>query len=226
MQSFPFQSLDLSSVFVVDASIAKSDYTPIDMSANNEALKKIDITDADEVEKYVTDFVANEGCKVAYGGYLEVRDLYKRSEYFNQEEDPDNERNIHLGIDVWCAVGTSVLAAVDGVVHSFKNNTNHGDYGPAIILKHELEGKVFYTLYGHLSLDSLKHKTIGMPVKQGEEIAQLGDKSVNGDYAPHLHFQIIMDVQGNEGDYPGVSSTNDLSFYKENCPDANLLLGL
>ena len=28
------------------------------------------------------------------------------------------------------------------------------------------------------------------------------------------------------GDYPGVSNLLDLDFYKQNCPDPNLLLGL
>ena len=61
-------------------------------------------------------------------------------------------------------------------------------------------------------------------LKQGDEIAQLGDSSVNGDYAPHLHFQIIKDVQKNLGDYPGVCSLNKLDFYKENCPNPMVLL--
>ena len=60
-----------------------------------------------------------------------------------------DERNIHLGVDIWAKEGTKVLAALDGEIHSFKNNTNHGDYGPCIILKHQLEESVFYTLYGH-----------------------------------------------------------------------------
>ena len=49
---------------------------------------------------------------------------------------------------------------------------------------------------------------------------------VNGDYPPHLHFQIINDLQGNFGDYLGVCSANELDFYKENCPDPNLILKL
>jgi hypothetical protein len=54
----------------------------------------------------------------------------------------------------------------------------------------------------------------------------LGDTSVNGDYPPHLHFQIIKDIQGYQGDYPGVSSKKDLDFYRNNCPNPNTLLKL
>ena len=164
--------------------------------------------------------------KIAIGGYLEKRNLYKRSKHFNKQTDPNDERNIHLGVDIWAKAGTKVLAALDGEIHSFKNNTNHGDYGPCIILKHQLEGTVFHTLYGHLSIDSINDVKIGQSVKQGDEIAQLGDSSINGDYAPHLHFQIIKDLHGNSGDYPGVCSLNQLSFFKENCPNPMELLGI
>jgi murein DD-endopeptidase MepM/ murein hydrolase activator NlpD len=226
MRIIPFSQLDLSNVNVIDQTFSKSDFTLIDLSVDNLDLMGIDITSADTMEAFISNHVKSNTCKVAFGGYLEVRDLYKRSDYFSQETDVINERNIHLGVDIWVAAGTSVLAALEGVVHSFQNNTNHGDYGPTIILEHQIDGITFYSLYGHLSAESIVDKVIGMKVKQGEVIATLGDKSVNGDYAPHLHFQIVIDLQGKFGDYPGVCSQKDLSYYKENCPDANILLGL
>ena len=108
-------------------------------------------------------------------------------------------------------------------MHSVQNNDNFGDYGPTIILEHNYNQNSFYTLYGHLSLSSLQIP-IGKKVLKGEEIAILGDAEVNGDYAPHLHFQIIKDLEGRSGDYPGVCSKKDLEVFKKNCPDPNLLL--
>ena len=70
------------------------------------------------------------------------------------------------------------------------------------------------------------NKQVGTEVKQGEQIATLGTAEVNGDYAPHLHFQLVKDMQGFKGDYPGVTNRLDLEFYKTNCPDPNLLLKL
>jgi hypothetical protein len=49
---------------------------------------------------------------------------------------------------------------------------------------------------------------------------------VNGDYAAHLHFQIIKDLQGFVVDYPGVCSKQDLEFYEGNCLDLEVLLRL
>jgi murein DD-endopeptidase MepM/ murein hydrolase activator NlpD len=113
---------------------------------------------------------------------------------------------------------------LDGKVHSFKNNNNLGDYGPTIILEHKLNNHVFYTLYGHLALESIESIKVGDLFAKGQQLALLGDSSVNGDYAPHLHFQIIKDIDVNFGDYPGVSSKTKLAYYLENCPDPNLLL--
>ncbi|MFK7782228.1 peptidoglycan DD-metalloendopeptidase family protein, partial [Psychroserpens sp.] len=103
---------------------------------------------------------------------------------------------------------------------------NFGDYGPTIILQHVIQDSRFYTLYGHLSLSSIVNLKVGQKFKKGELIATLGDASVNGDYPPHLHFQIIKDIQHYVGDYPGVCSKQDLEFYIHNCPNPNFLLKL
>ena len=84
----------------------------------------------------------------------------------------------------------------------------------------------FYTLYGHLSLKSISHLKVGMAFKQGDLLGDLGKPDVNGDYPPHLHFQIIKDIQEFKGDYPGVCSKKHLDFYLKNCPDPNTLLKL
>ena len=75
-----------------------------------------------------------------------------------------------------------------------------------------------------MSLESIKNLKIGQLVSKGEQIATLGEATVNGDYASHLHFQVIHDLEGKSGDYPGVCNEKNLSFYKQNCPDPNLLL--
>jgi murein DD-endopeptidase MepM/ murein hydrolase activator NlpD len=220
------QKLDKTSLFVVDTSIPKSDYTRIDLSKDNESLQKVDITSADKMERFIIDYIESKKAQVAFGGYLEHRNLYQRSSHFNQQIDPNDERNIHLGVDIWKDAGTKVLAILDGEIHSFQNNTNFGDYGPTIILKHQFEDVEFYSLYGHLSLDSIANLKIRQKIQKGEVIGKLGDASVNGDYAPHLHFQVILDIENFFGDYPGVSSLNQLDFYRKNCPNPEKLLGL
>ena len=208
---------------VLDTELPRSAYVPISLDENNKELQQFDITSSQAWQQYINAYLKERNVQVAWGGYLEKRNIYKRSIHFNA----DNERNIHLGIDLWCDAGTEVLAVLDGEVHSFQNNTAYGDYGPTIILKHSsVNGMTFYSLYGHLSLESLKNLYAGKKVKKGEVIATLGLAAINGDYAPHLHFQLIKDMRGNTGDYPGVCSEKYLDFYRANCPDPNWLLGL
>jgi murein DD-endopeptidase MepM/ murein hydrolase activator NlpD len=210
---------------LIEGLIANNEYIPLDLSIHNTELKAVNVSSSDELERFIWNRMKTHKAKVAYGGYLEQRGIYQRSTYFNQEN-PETERNIHLGLDLWIAAGTPVYAPLNGTIHSFKNNSNYGDYGPTIILKHQINAMVFYTLYGHLSLASLNQLEAGVEVKQGAQIATLGNAAVNGDYPPHLHFQVIKDIQDYSGDYPGVSNQLDLEFYKANCPDPELLLGL
>lgn len=201
------------------------DYTSLDLSIDNSDLKSFDITDADAFERYVNSKLNAANATVAYGGYNETRDIYSRSTHFYTENKLE-ERNIHLGLDLWCDANTPVLAALDGTIHSFKNNTNFGDYGPTIILKHQIEDLSFFALYGHLSLASIKDIKVGDKVAKGDVVGYLGDSSVNGDYAPHLHYQLIKDMEGGSGDFRGVTSLNDREKDLANCPDPNVLLNI
>lgn len=206
---------------IVDKKYAKEDYLAIDLSGNNKALNAIDITNANEFEAYVKQLVEQNNKKLAQGGYLEKRALYQRSKYFTNTQEV---RNTHLGIDVWAPTGTNIVAPIDGEIYGIANNDNFGDYGPTIILQHNFFSESFYSLYGHLDLQSLDQNAIGKEIKAGTSFAKLGGPAVNGDYAPHLHFQLIKNLEGKTNDYPGVCSEKDVAFYKENCPDPNILL--
>lgn len=210
---------------LLDASIANRDYIHLDLSVDNTALKGVDMSSSDDLEAFIWNYMKRNNAKVAYGGYLEKRGIYERSSYFNQVN-AETQRNIHLGMDIWIKANTPIFAPLAGTIHSFKNNTNYGDYGPTIILEHQIESQQFFTLYGHLSLASIQDLKVGVEVKPGEQIATLGTSDINGEYPPHLHFQVIKEIQNFEGDYPGVCNQLDLGFYKGNCLDPNLLLKL
>ncbi|PXY41307.1 peptidase M23 [Flavobacterium cheongpyeongense] len=207
---------------IIDSTIAYSKYIPLDLSINNQILTGNKPGNSAYFEEYITNHLKKNNGEVAFGGYIEGRTLYQRSAIFKNDLIP--ERNIHIGMDLWVKAETPVLAALDGKIHSFKNNIGLGDYGPTIILEHEIENQKFYTLYGHLSLESIEGISVGDFFKKGEYLANIGNSDVNGDYAPHLHFQIIKNIADHWGDYPGVCNTKDLNFYIENCPDPNLLL--
>ncbi len=213
---------EIESAKVISKAIDYKDYVPLDLSVTNVNLSNQKLETSKDYACYIQEYLDNHQAKIAFGGYNEHRSLYQKSTVFkNQNSD---ERNIHIGLDLWINESAPIYAALDGTIHSFQNNDSLGDYGPTLILKHQIENFTFHTLYGHLSLNSLEGKKTGDFVKKGEQIANLGLPTINGDYAQYLHFQIIIDIENKVGDYSGVCSSKKLAFYLANCPDPNLLL--
>ncbi|WP_051617332.1 peptidoglycan DD-metalloendopeptidase family protein [Desulfonatronovibrio hydrogenovorans] len=195
-----------------------------DFTADNPELKNIDVADPDSFTKYIFTKLSNAGARIGIGRYNENRTIYDKSPVFAALEDHSQRRTLHIGLDLWVAAGTPVLAPLDGVVHSFQDNNAFGDYGPTIILEHSLEKRTFFTLYGHLSRKSLEILSKGQAITAGQQIAAVGERHENGSWPPHLHFEIIKDLEGRAGDFPGVCTLKDRDKFLEHCPDPNLLL--
>ena len=224
-EAFSISRITDSTSHLFDPNIPLSEYVPIDLSVENTELTTRLINTSNTLQNYINDYLKKNKASIAFGGYLEQRNIYTRSSHFRSSTLND-QRNIHLGIDFWTNVGTKVLVPIDGRVHSFKNNSEFGDYGPTIILEHHIDHFSFFTLYGHLSLDSIISLEQGKVLRVGECVGKIGGPEVNGDYPPHLHFQVILDMESYSGDYPGVSSKKNLDKFKLNCPDPNLLIKL
>ena len=184
-----------------------------------------DFDDVVQATDYLFDRMREAETTVGIGRYNEDRVIYK-SDVFRPAEKDGQWRTTHLGIDLFAAPETGVRAPLDGTVHSFKDNANDLDYGPTIILQHTYDDGHFFSLYGHLSRESLVDLYIGKPIAAGSVFARLGDHTVNGGWAPHLHFQVMSHMLDAEGDFPGVASRNELPFYLSLCPDPNLVLRL
>jgi murein DD-endopeptidase MepM/ murein hydrolase activator NlpD len=202
--------------------INQEDVVEMDFTENNSLLKDLDVSNTDEFNRYIEHQLDNFK-RVGIGGYGEDRFIYRRSALFDGEKEP---RSIHLGIDIWVPAGTRVYAPLDAQVHSFQYNDHFGDYGGTIILEHHLEDVIFYTLYGHLSAGSLDGLAQGQTISTGNAFATIGAPEENGQWPPHLHFQLISDMLGMEGDFYGVAPPSEKEFFMELCPDPRLLLVL
>jgi murein DD-endopeptidase MepM/ murein hydrolase activator NlpD len=194
------------------------------------------VDDTYAFSQYINLKLKNANAKYGIGGYNEHRNIYSRSSLFGNAskdsalggdvEGAAEPRRLHLGIDIWGKPYTHVTAPLDGIVHSFAFNNSFGDYGATIILSHSLDEVSFYTLYGHLSLGSIKNLSGGERVKKGDVFAEFGIPQENGSWPPHLHFQLIKDMQGYKGDYPGVCKVSEKEAYLDNCPDPDIILGM
>lgn len=204
---------------VIDPALVESKIL-IDLSASNSAIQKVDLQDTIEFTSYIFNLLKETGATIGYGGYGENRIIYERSDHFHGEE----RRSLHLGVDLWTEPGVAVFSPLDAVVHSLADNQGLGNYGPTIILRHKLEEVFFYSLYGHLSRSSLKTIKQGQSIQKGDKIGEIGTYLENGDWPPHLHFQLITDLLGWEGDFPGVARPSEKDKYLSICPDPNLIL--
>jgi len=130
-------------------------------------------------------------------------------------------------MDLFAEPGAPLSAPLDGVVHVVANNSAALDYGPLVILRHETsDGEEFFTIYGHLSKDSLVSLKVGQRVSRGQRFARVGSAQENGGWTPHIHFQIILDLLELGADFPGVASASQRSVWTSLSPDPNLLLGI
>jgi len=161
--------------------------------------------------------------KIIGGGYLEPRAVYTTDHYDKIGNNGRESRTVHLGVDFWLPSETPVHALLQGEVVTAINDSGNKEYGGLIILKHTVQNLEFYSLYGHLSLASLSGKDVGQTIRKGECIGYLGNPTENGNWAPHLHFQIMLSMLGYSIDFPGVTYYNQIDVWTSICPDPNLL---
>ncbi|UKT63840.1 peptidoglycan DD-metalloendopeptidase family protein [Pedobacter mucosus] len=206
---------------IVDFNFRTDSLLPLDFTATNTELSDEILANTDLFSEWVNNKLTAKNARYGIGGYNEHRTIYTRSSHFDTGEEP---RRLHLGVDIWGPVNTSIYNFYDATVHSFANNNNFGDYGATIILSYNIDGFEFNALYGHLSLNSLVGLEEGKFIPAGTKIAEFGAKEENGYWPAHLHFQIIKDMQGLKGDYPGVCKFSEREKYLANCPDPNLIL--
>jgi len=205
--------------------IGKTEICHIDLSKENTIVRtEAEFNNPTYFEGKLAEIQEKNNKAIITGGYLEKRSLYT-SDIYNAESSTA-KRNIHLGVDFWLAAGTPVHAFLDGEIICAVHQTSYKGYGGFVILKHQGKEVEFYTLYGHLSKESISNFSLGEIIKQKEQIGVLGDYQENGEWVPHLHFQVMLDVLDYKNDFPGVALESELEFWKMICPNPNLLFKL
>ena len=214
-------SVSLSSLF---PSIAKERIHPLDLSVSGSWIGDSEkAVDLDLFQYKIEHLQRKVPEKIIAGGYLEPRALYGTEAYDKMGNNGKESRTVHLGIDLWVPSGTPVHTLFDGEVITAVNDVGDKEYGGLIILKHREDDITFYTLYGHLAIEStLKHRA-GDRINKDQLLGLIGNYPENGNWAPHLHFQIMLSLLNYVDDFPGVTYPNELGIWNSICPDPNLL---
>ena len=226
---------------VVEPDLRAANKVIFDLSIGSRELGNLeDLSNVEWFTQHLFERMQSAQSSVGIGRYNEARPIYVGDQYRIEGNDGPEWRTVHIGLDVFMEVGSPVLAPLDGVVHSFRNNDTPLDYGPTVILQHTVttaapmapmapmaslagEQLTFYTLYGHLSKDSLAGLYAGKPIAQGTPFAKIGSYEVNGGWPPHVHFQLITDLLDREGEFPGVARPGQRDIWLSLSPDPNLV---
>lgn len=208
---------------VIPFDLRSGGLTIFDFTESSPDFAQIDVNDVMGFTDRLFALISTGEVPVGIGRYDEDRVLYRHSPLFDGETE---QRSLHLGIDLFAAAGTAVMAPLPAVVHSVADNRGLGDYGPTVILGHTLESTRFWTLYGHLGRHSVHRLEVDSELAAGDSFAEIGDSSENGGWPPHLHFQIVAEVGDHRGDFPGVAPPSERLRWLERCPDPNLILGI
>ena len=200
--------------------------TVLDLSVSSPILNGRDTDDTAEFTRRVFRAMEDDGSTFGVGRYLEPRAFYLTDIFDGREGDPRERRTIHMGLDLFDQAGAEVRAPLAGRVHSVYDNGEGLDYGPTVILEHDGPVGPFWTLYGHLERASVEDLLSGAAVASGDVIARIGPFPENGDWPPHLHFQILTNLLGFENQFPGVALPRERSVWASFSPDPDLVLRL
>ncbi len=195
----------------------------LDLSKSNLFFKDVSPKNITLFKQKIQETLQNPNTVLGIGGYLEQRGFYTAPEYAVKTTNGTQWRDIHLGIDIWAPAKEPIYCPLDATVFSAYNNQGEGNYGPTIILEHQIDFDFkFYTLYGHLTIDTLDGIQAGQKLEKGHNFAWIGDAPINGNWPPHLHFQVILDMLEYTQDFRGVCLPNEVEYWSTICPDPSL----
>ncbi len=164
-----------------------------DFSSNNPETWNYDPTNFHKFQKMVFDELHASGCHWGIGKYLEDRKSILR-DYPNIIEE---ERFYHLGLDIIVPFNTEMFAPLDAEVYKTGKETEIGNYGGYVMLKHQVNDVNFYSFYGHIKTPHLVEP--GDKLKAGQLFAKIGKESDSGGWFCHTHLQILTQKAVDEG---------------------------
>jgi murein DD-endopeptidase MepM/ murein hydrolase activator NlpD len=125
---------------------------------------------------------------------------------FDKDEDGNPEPNsgcpyFHPGADASGTMGTTIFATAPGIVVYAKWTK---DYGYVVVIEHDVAGKKYYSIYGHLGIQGTEisgiNVKVGQRVDQNTAVGTMGNSKGSKGTDPHLHFEVRKNINVNLGD--------------------------
>ena len=205
-------------IYPVFSDLLKGEPYVFDFSSKNPKTLEYNLNDFKEFNDDIFNELKNSGMSWGIGKYLEERRNILRGSI-----NIINEKRIyHLGLDIIVPYNSVVFCPLDGNIYKLGKETQKGNYGGYLVIKHEIKDQTFYSLYGHLKTP-LKVQ-LGQELVAGQELGKIGKESDSGGWFCHLHLQLITQKAMNEGYSEwGYISEELLSKVEEYFPNPNFL---
>ncbi|MFS8046654.1 aminotransferase class III-fold pyridoxal phosphate-dependent enzyme [Rhizobium sp. BR 314] len=205
-------------------SVAKPEVLALDFTVSGPDADSWALLDAAGAARLIEERVEQAGADFAIGLYGEDRNIYKSDAY--RTPTAGQRRSIHLGVDLFGEAQEPVRAPFAGTVAFIHDDAVAFGFGPTVLLEHRTDdGDVFWSLYGHLSRESVAKLSVGQIITKGEAFCTLGEASENGNWSPHLHFQIVTDHLGLGAQMHGVGVRDQWQVWRAISPDPSVVFG-
>ena len=182
-----------SNIYPIFGDLLKGQPHVFDFSSKNPKTLDYNLNNFQEFNEDIFNELKHSGKKWGIGKYLEERINILRGSI-----NIINEKRIyHLGLDIIVPYNSIVFCPLDGYVYKLGKETQKGNYGGYLILKHKIKNQIFYSLYGHLKTPHMV--SLGDKVYSGQKLARIGKESDSGGWFCHLHLQVITEKAMNEG---------------------------
>ena len=190
--NFNYKSEEIN-VYPLFGDLLKGEPYVFDFSSKNPKTLDYNLNNFQEFNEDIFNELKHSEKKWGIGKYLE-----ERKNILRESINIINEKRIyHLGLDIIVPYNSVVFCPLDGYVHKLGKETQKGNYGGYLILKHKIKNEIFYSLYGHLKTP---HKVqLGQKILAGQELALIGKESDSGGWFCHLHLQVLTQKAMNEG---------------------------
>ena len=92
----------------------------------------------------------------------------------------------HAGVDISNSAGTKIYSVSDGKVVTV-HTTDNGGYGLYVVIQHNINGRIYTSLYGHMRAINVR---VGQIVNKDTVIGYMG--STGRSTGPHVHLNICL----------------------------------
>lgn len=181
--------------------------------------------DPDHVESRSAQLQRILGVDWFYGGWMEDRSIVWSDTYLRE-----TGNFLHLADDFNVPAGTMVFCVADGpIVHMGTDSPLKGGWGGHIVQKIQFHGKPHALIYCHLGF--MQPRDTPCDISKGDFIGLVGNKSENGGWGPHLHLQLVADIDDvtdwahfMDKEIDGYGKVSDIEYWAKRCPDPTPLI--